>query len=118
MPLTLHTAAPVEQFRSDQPAKQGPASLYDEAIRQKAQEFEAVFISQMLTFSGLDKALTLNGGEQASAFAGFYIDQFAEKIAEKGGFGLAEKIYAQMSRRNESEPSEIKGTDHVNSHKL
>ncbi|NNC37704.1 MAG: flagellar biosynthesis protein FlgJ [Acidimicrobiales bacterium] len=72
----------------------------DQILREKAREFEAVFIGQMLKFSGFDKALTMGGGKDASAFSGMYIQEFAEKIADDGGFGLAEKIYTQMSRRN------------------
>ena len=90
------------------------AEQHDDAIRQKAVEFEAVFIGQMLTFSGLDKALMVGGGEDASAFVGFYIDQFAEKIAQKGGFGLADKIYTQMTRISEAQ----KGDARVNADKL
>lgn len=91
--------------------------VHEAEIMRKAQEFEAVFISQMLKFSGLDKALTLNGGEDVSAFAGFYIDQFADKISQKGGFGLAEKIYAQMSRLNKGDTVE-QGEQNVHANKL
>lgn len=90
------------------------AEQQDDILREKAVEFEAVFIGQMLTFSGLDKALMVGGGEDASAFTGFYIDQFADKIAQKGGFGLADKIYTQMTRISEAQ----KGGASVNADKL
>lgn len=79
------------------------AAKQEDVLRQKAVEFEAVFIGQMLKFSGLDKALTMGGGEEVSAFTGFYIDQYADKIAQKGGFGLADKIYEQMSRLDKTQ---------------
>lgn len=65
-------------------------------LRQAAQDFEAAYIAQMLTFSGLDKALMAGGGEEVAAFTSFYIESFADQIAEKGGFGLAGNFYDQM----------------------
>ncbi len=67
-----------------------------EAVKKAAQEFETAYIAQMLTFSGLDDALMAGGGEDVSAFTSFYIQNFAEKISENGGFGLAEKFYDHM----------------------
>lgn len=72
----------------------------DDAIRQAARDFEASYIAQMLTFSGLDKALTMGGGGDMSAFTSFYIESFAEQIADNGGFGLAEKFYDRIDRKS------------------
>jgi len=63
----------------------------------------------MLTFSGLDKALTAGGGDDMAAFTSFYIESFADQMAEKGGFGLAEKFYdriiklSELSQKNDTE---------------
>jgi Rod binding domain-containing protein len=67
-----------------------------ESIREAAHDFEAAFITQMLTFSGLGKALTTGGGEAMSAFTGFYIESFAEQMTEAGGLGLAERFYTDL----------------------
>ena len=75
--------------------------LKEAEIRQSAQDFEASFIAQMLTFSGLDEALTAGGGEEASAFTSFYIQGLAEQIAEQGGFGLADNFYGQMLKMSD-----------------
>ena len=75
---------------------QASSDIETDIMRQAAQDFEASYIAQMLTFSGLGKALTTGGGEDMSAFTSFYIESFAEKIAESGGFGLAEKFYDRM----------------------
>ncbi len=75
-------------------------------LRKSAQEFEAAFIGQMLTFSGLDKALMSGGGEDVSAFTSFYIESFSEQIAEKGGFGLAESFYDRLSKIDQLENSQ------------
>lgn len=80
----------------------GSEKYVDEAaLRQAAIDFEATYIAQMLTFSGLDKALLAGGGEDMSAFTSFYIQSFAQNIAENGGFGLSESFYKQMALQSE-----------------
>lgn len=122
MPFISSTELPLGPTALEKADAKPNAPTHDDQIRQKAQEFEAVFIGQMLKFSGLDKALTVSGGDDASAFTGFYIDKFAEKISEAGGFGLAEKIYAQMARINqqnqEIQNQTNQGVVHVNPDKL
>lgn len=85
------------QYNVSRTGSAASTKVVDEAkLRQTAQDFEATFIAQMLTFSGLDKALTMGGGDDMSAFTSFYIQSFAEEIAETGGFGLADTFYNQM----------------------
>ncbi|MDB2438717.1 rod-binding protein [Hellea sp.] len=77
-------------------AGEADQKVIEAELRKSAQNFEAAYIAQMLTFSGLDKALMAGGGEEVAAFTSFYIESFADQIAEKGGFGLAENFYGQM----------------------
>ena len=79
-------------------APAAPQAPISDEMRQAAQDFEASYIAQMLTFSGLGKALTTGGGEDMSAFTSFYIQSFADDIAENGGFGLAEQFYDHMKK--------------------
>jgi len=65
-------------------------------LKQAAKDFEAAFISQMLTFSGLGEALVSGEGKMASAFTGFFIEALSEDLAETGSFGLAEKFYETL----------------------
>jgi|GEM_PF-5562843 len=69
---------------------------HDEQLRKSARDFEATFIAQMLTFSGLDKSLTSGGGEEVAAFTSFFIESLADQIADNGGFGLAENFYNRL----------------------
>ncbi|SNT68341.1 Rod binding protein [Amphiplicatus metriothermophilus] len=66
------------------------------ALRESARAFEAAFLAQMLTHSGLAKSLGANGGFGGEAFSGLLVEQYAAEIVEQGGFGLAEKIYEQL----------------------
>ena len=90
----------------------------DAALRQAAQDFEATYIAQMLTFSGLDKALTAGGGDDMSAFTSFYIQSFAENIAENGGFGLADSFYDQMKLMSGGTLDIFEDTENVDFGKL
>ena len=79
-----------------QPANQPVAALDEKQMREAARDFEASYISQMLTYSGLADALSSGDGKKADAFTGFYIDKVAESIASQGGFGLAEQVYQHL----------------------
>ena len=79
-------------------ARESPdkAAQKDETLRKSAQEFETVFIAQMLTHAGLDKALASDSGYGGEAFSGMLVETYAEELSKKGGFGLAEQIYRQL----------------------
>ena len=51
--------------------------------------FEQLLWAEMLSNAGLEKSLTMNGGESASAFSRYVIEQIAEDIAEKHPLGLS-----------------------------
>lgn len=78
-------------------------SRREEEILKSAKAFEAVFVAQMLSQSGLGKAIAADGGFGGEAFSSLLIEQYADKLVEKGGFGLAERIYEQL--RREEAPS-------------
>ncbi|RFB04728.1 hypothetical protein [Parvularcula marina] len=65
-------------------------------LRASAQEFEGVFIRQMLQYAGLAEAFGAEG-QTADAFSTFLLDHLAEKITEQGGFGLAESFYNRLA---------------------
>lgn len=68
----------------------------DEELMRNAKAFEAVFLAQMLAHSGLGDALAANGGFGGEAFSSLLVEQYANKLVEQGGFGLADAIYAQL----------------------
>lgn len=68
------------------------------SMKQVAQNFEAAFIAQMLTHSGLADAMTSGEGKMASAFGSFYIEELATQMAGDGGLGLADSIYSQLKQ--------------------
>jgi Rod binding domain-containing protein len=87
-----------------------PASVETDAdkaaLKAVAKDFEAAFIAQMLTHSGLAESLTSGEGKMASAFGSFYVEQLAERMADQGGIGMADSIYKQLERYGQAgEPS-------------
>lgn len=102
-------------FEVGQTPKDAATEVIDEgnaAIRAAAEDFEAAFLTQMLTFSGLGKALTTGGGEAVSAFTGFYIESFAEQMTQAGGLGLADHFYADLVAKNNLGQKEEAHDDH------
>ena len=68
------------------------------AEAEMGRRFEELLWSEMLKNAGLEKALTMNGGEGASAFSRYVIDEIASDLADKHPLGLSEQtgLYAQM----------------------
>lgn len=56
--------------------------------------FEQMLWAEMLSHSGLEKALTQSGGQDASAFSRYLIEAIAEDISEKHPLGLGDAASA------------------------
>lgn len=67
-------------------------------IEQKAKEFEAVFINQMLKimFEDVKPNEIFGGGKTEEVFQSFILEEYSESIAESGGIGIAENITKQL----------------------
>jgi flagellar protein FlgJ len=65
-----------------------------------SQEFEAIFIKQMLNVmrKSVSKTGLLDGGTAEEIFEDMLYDEYAQKMAESGSFGIANMIYTQLNR--------------------
>ena len=79
-----------------------PQSKRNEQLMATAREFEAVFIGQMLNYSGLTDAIGGDSGFGGQAFSSMLTEQFANELTENGGFGLAEGIYQQLMQKEKN----------------
>ena len=81
------------------PAK-NPANLA--RIKQQAQDFEAVFISQMMEnmFADVDVD-PMNDGPGKDIFKSMLNDQYGKIIARSGGIGIADHVAQEMIRLQE-----------------
>jgi flagellar protein FlgJ len=63
------------------------------------QEFEAIFIKQMLDVmrSTVPKTGLLDGGMAEEIFEDMLYDEYAKSMSENAGFGLSDIIYDQLS---------------------
>jgi flagellar protein FlgJ len=63
-----------------------------------SQEFEAIFIKQMLNVmrKSVSKTGLLDGGMAEEIFEDMLYDEYAKKMAESGSFGIADMIFRQL----------------------
>ncbi|MEM9015104.1 MAG: rod-binding protein [Pseudomonadota bacterium] len=85
-----------DAFRPAQTPQRSPHSEDLAALKDQAQEFETVFIGEMLRLSGVEKAISASTSFGGNAYSSFLIDHYASELAARGGFGLAEIIYDQL----------------------
>jgi Rod binding domain-containing protein len=69
-------------------------------IAKTAQEFESVFLSQMLQpmFDGLKTDGTFGGGFAEEIYRGLMLENIGRDMAATGGIGLADAVMAEMVR--------------------
>lgn len=81
-----------------------PAATANVAKAKKAgQDFEAVFISQMLgqMFSGISTDGPFGGGEGEQMFRSLMVDEYGKQIAAQGGIGLADSVTKSLLKHQE-----------------
>jgi len=67
-----------------------------------ARSFEASFIAEMLKASGLNAMPEgFGGGAGEEAFSSYLTEEYAEIMSERGGFGLAERIFESLKLREQ-----------------
>lgn len=71
-----------------------------EAARKVAEEFEAMFLGQMLKpmFEPLDSDGLTGGGAGERAFRPMLVERYAEEMVAQGGIGLADQVYGEILR--------------------
>jgi Rod binding domain-containing protein len=76
-----------------------------DATKKAAKEFESVFISQFLggMFEGVQTDGMFGGGEGEQMFRSLMLDQYGKKIADQGGFGLADAITKSLVNRQQQQ---------------
>lgn len=66
-------------------------------IRQVAEEFEAVFLAQMMEqMMGESTQSSFDGGAGESAFRSMLNEEYAKVMAKAGGIGLADDLAREM----------------------
>ena len=69
-------------------------------LHKRAEELEASFLSEMLSYTGLNKTSDFSGGEGEDQFASFLREEQAKAMVKHGGIGLAETIFNALAKRD------------------
>lgn len=69
-------------------------------LTKKAEEFESMFLSQMLEhmFDGIETNELFGGGEGEEVYKSFLLNEYADIITRSGGIGIASQVKAEMIR--------------------
>lgn len=80
-------------------------TMSPEKMDAAANEFEAQFISQMLSnmFSTVDPEESLGGSESEEIYRSMMIDEYGKIIARTGGVGIADQVKQMMIKQQEVE---------------
>lgn len=89
---------------ADAPIKAPQATHNAAAAKKAAQDFEAVFIAQMLgqMFEGIPTDGPFGGGQGEAVFRSLMMDQYGKEIASQGGIGLADTVTRQLLSMQEN----------------
>lgn len=85
------------------PAKGDAGRL--EAVRRTAEEFEAMFLAQMLApiFETLETDGPFGGGSGEQMYRPILVQEYGKAIAANGGIGIAEAVQREILRLQEIE---------------
>jgi Rod binding domain-containing protein len=89
---------------SQTPAVAAPKATGDAAKADwAAKEYESVFISQFLgsMFSGIKTDGITGGGQGEEMFRSLMVNEYAKGLQQRGGFGLAAQMKAQLLKHQE-----------------
>jgi Rod binding domain-containing protein len=72
--------------------------------KKSAQDFEALFLSQMMThmFAGIDAKGMFGGGAGEEAWRDVLTQEYAKVMAKAGGIGVADSVMREMIRQQEA----------------
>lgn len=75
-----------------------------EKMRKTAEEFEAVYLSQMLRpmFDGIEVEAPFGGGQAEDMYRSLMVDEYGKSIAKSGGIGIADQVMREMLRMQEA----------------
>lgn len=80
--------------------RRGGMERSDAELRETATKFEAAFLAEMLKAAKIGETKgPFSGGYGAETFRSFLVREYADALAEKNTFGLAEKIYSQLKQK-------------------
>jgi len=73
-------------------------------LRTKADEFQTMFLSQMLApmFDTIEVDDTFGGGHGEEMFRSLLTNEYAKEISSSGNIGIADQVYRELLRAQEA----------------
>lgn len=103
---TFTTALARVQAGAAKPAgNAGESTASRESVRRIAQEFEALFLSEMLApvFESVDTEGPFGGGQSEKIFRSMMVDEYGKAIAQAGGVGIADAVQREILKMQENQ---------------
>ena len=75
-----------------------------EQAKQAAEEFEAVFLAQMLApiFDGLETDGPFGGGSSEKIYRSLLVQEYGKSIAKSGGIGISDAVQREILKLQEA----------------
>jgi len=91
-------------YRNNQPAPTLPKGANIKQMRDVAEQFEAMFLSQALQpmFANIEPAEPFGGGPGDEIWKSMQVEEYGKAIAKSGGIGIADAVMEQMLRAQEA----------------
>lgn len=101
--LALMQAGQADSGQSAKALKDAAKSREMEKIDQTAEDFEAVFIAEMMKpmFEGISTEAPFGGGKGEEVFRGMLLQEYGKIVAHTGGIGLADSVKEKMIQLQE-----------------
>lgn len=98
-----NSASSAMQLRKGAMALHETKRYSEEEISAKAEEFESVFLGQMMKhmFSGIETSELYGGGAGEEAFKDMMTEEYGKVLARAGGIGLAAQVKQELLRLQE-----------------
>jgi len=73
------------------------------SAREAAEQFEAVFLSQMLApmFETVPTDSFMGGGQAESVYRGMMVEEMGKSLAKQGGIGIADSVFREILKLQE-----------------
>lgn len=80
----------------------------DDPLTEAAQDFEAMFITEMMKpmFEEIKPDPMFGGGKGEEIFQGMMLEQYGKMIAQTGGIGIADAVREELVKIQESKNAE------------
>lgn len=91
-------------FQTGAPAGPGKGLSLEKA-REAAQEFEAVFLAQMVShmFAGIKTDKNFGGGASEDIYRSMMAQEYGKTLAKAGGIGIADQVMREIIRIQEAQ---------------